>query len=192
MSHRFNTNEDAFASFVQGNRQGFAHFFDRLYPALSYFAFQVLKDRPEAEDVADESFIKAWEQRHRFTNPQNLKSFLYRTTRNASIDILRRRKRYASIQKELQYLSDKESSAIDREIIRAESLASIHASLDILPPQCRRVFSMIYIDGKSTTEISQELNITVNNIRVLKAKALSLLRSRVLRMVIVFISLFSR
>jgi len=51
--------------------------------------------------------------------------------------------------------------------------------LNTLPPKCRQIFKMLYVQGKSYEEISQELNLSINNIRNQKARGLMLLKQRI-------------
>ena len=78
------------------------------FPALSFYAYSILKDMPESEDVVMDSLRKYWENRNKFMTAQSSKPFLYSCVRNRCIDILRRRKTMAALEKEwsMLHLSD--------------------------------------------------------------------------------------
>ena len=52
----------------------------------------------------------------------------------------------------------------------------IFKSLSILPPKCRKVFTLFYLEGKTYEEIADELRVSINTVRNHKMRALSLLR----------------
>ena len=159
-----------------GEVRGFNYFFELHYPALCYFARGIINDEALAEEIADDAFVKLWERRESFGHAAAIKAFLYRTVKNAAIDIMRRSKVLSLHQKEYHYSAEREEKNIEQHIIRAETLSQIYSSLSILPPKCRQVFTLFFVDGKSYEEIAQELKLSINNVRNHKARALSLLR----------------
>jgi RNA polymerase sigma-70 factor (family 1) len=188
LSKRFNTEDQAFDSFRKGDAGAFMYFFDQYFPALSFFAYSLLRDQGEAEDVADECFLKAWDQHHQFSSPENLKAFLYRVGKNACIDLLRRRKTMAAFKKESQYDPEKMVAAADQKIIYAEMLSEILGAMHYLSPKCRQVLQMLFIEGKTPKEVSAELGISINTVRVQKARGIELLRNRLgfIRLLLLF------
>ena len=75
-------------------------------------------------------------------------------------------------------------------MIELEFYREIFATLKSLPPNCRKIFEMIYLHGKSYEQISQELNLTESTVRSQKARALMLIRQRINWTIIVFSILF--
>jgi RNA polymerase sigma-70 factor (ECF subfamily) len=177
-------------SFQAGEERGFSFFFKEFYAALCYFSYTIIKDRDAAEDIAEEAFIKLWERHPSFENAANIKSFLYAIVRNASIDWLRQQKKRLSYTKEIIYLAEEKESFIEQQIIEAETYREVVASLKILPPKCRQIFRMIYFEGKDYGQIASELNLSINTIRVQKARALAMLR-RQLGAGLIFLATYS-
>ena len=99
------TEKQLLEQFHNGTGDGYTVLFKKWYPAICYFADSILHNITEAEDVAEDSFIKLWERREQFTSLQKCKSYLYSCARNASIDILRHRKIVSSVEKEWNYLA---------------------------------------------------------------------------------------
>lgn len=161
-----------------GDIQGFNYFFELHYPAICYFATSLLKDENAAQEIADDAFVKLWQRHHLFNTPEAIKAFLSRTVRNSAIDIIRRNKTLESLQKEFQNCAETKAPCILQHIIRAETLAQVYAAFDILPPKCREVFNLIYIEGKSYQETAEELKLSINNVRNHKMRALSLLHGQ--------------
>jgi RNA polymerase sigma factor (sigma-70 family) len=100
---------DFVRSFQLGDEKGFNFFFREYYAALCYFSFQIIKDKPGAEEIAGEAFMKLSERHSSFNNIPSIKSFLYTTARNASLNWIRQRKRNGQRTKELAYFLVDES-----------------------------------------------------------------------------------
>lgn len=72
---------------LQSLRQGSYDAFDALYmryaPHVEAFAFCMLKNRSEAEDLAHDIFLKLWETRESIGHIKSFRSYLFRMTKNA-------------------------------------------------------------------------------------------------------------
>ena len=66
----------------------FRKLFDGYYIPLCLFAERYLKNSEDAADIVQEAFIKLWQQRKDFGNLYAVKSFLYTSIRNASLNKL--------------------------------------------------------------------------------------------------------
>jgi RNA polymerase sigma-70 factor (family 1) len=175
-----------------GSEEAFATLFRKWHPAISYFAFRMLKDSAEAEDITEDAFIKLWDRRQIFSSLPRCKAYLYSCVRNASIDILRRRKINASGINELSYLTIKENDNYFDKVIESELANRLHEAIEALPPGCRKVVTMVYKEGKNNREIAKALNLSVNTVRNQKQRAITLLRKRLLFLFIFLLAHFSR
>jgi RNA polymerase sigma-70 factor (ECF subfamily) len=66
--------------------------YDRYFGILRQKCLRMLPDTGEAEDVAQETFIRLWSARARFTRPEQVVAWLYRTSTRLAVDRLRRRR----------------------------------------------------------------------------------------------------
>lgn len=178
-SNGHNTAAEYVRSFQNGEEKGFNFFFREYYAALSYFSFQIIKDKPEAEEIAGEALMKLWERHTDFDTLRSIKSFLYTTARNASLNWVRQQKKGIQRAKELAYLAEESESPIMQQIIEIESYREIFLAINTLPPKCRQIFQMLFFEGKDYKQIAQELNLSIDTIRNQKARALMLIRERV-------------
>lgn len=169
---------DYIRSFQNGEEKGFNFFFREYYAALSYYSFQVIKDKADAEEIASESLMKLWERRGNFDSLPAIKSFLYTTTRNASLNYVRSQERAGQKLKDAHYLSDKNERDVFERMAETETYREIFIALNTLPPQCRKIFSMLFIEGKEYQQIADELNLSVDTIRSQKARAIMLIKQR--------------
>lgn len=146
------------------------------YQGLSRYAFSILKDQEEAEDVVQKLFVKLWEKRREIDIWKDVKSYLYRSTYNASLNELKRIKRhtmYETADRENGFQSDNESSA---KVIRDELEKHIEDAIQTLPAKCGEVFRMSRFNEYSYKEIAEKLDISIKTVENHMGKALRIMR----------------
>jgi RNA polymerase sigma-70 factor (family 1) len=174
-------NEELARRFNSGDNKALETVFNEHYRALWHFANSLIHDRWEAEDIVVETFLKLWKLRANFDTEQNIKAFLYITTRNACFNYLKHVEVRRYSHKELLYLNDEKEDEdlediIDCKIIESEVLREIILEIKSLPPKMGAIFEMIFVHGLSTAEISKKLKLSSATIRVQKAKAINTIR----------------
>lgn len=174
-------------SLKDGQQQALDELFTQYYRALVYFAMRIIKSQEEAEDIVIESFSKLWNNRGKMESVQNIKGFLYLTTRNACMDFLRVQKKIRNGQRDLQILADPIIVDMDIDTTRTEVLRHIYEEMENLPHQCRNVFKLSVIKGLKSRDIASELNISVSNVTSQKSRAIQLLRRALVKRMIHFI-----
>lgn len=170
---------DYIRSFQNGEQRGFNFLFREFYAALTWFSFRITDNRPVAEEIASETFLKLWERHSGFDNISSIKSFLYTTARNSSVSWLRKQSTEAKKVKNLALLTDKTEATALSQMLETEFYRTIFTAINTLPPKCRTIFRMMFIEGKDCIEIARELNLSASTIRGQKARAIQLLRQRV-------------
>ena len=146
----------------------FKSLFNAEYLAVALFSLRMLDDRAEAEDVAQEAFIKLWATKTDAVSP---KSMLFRIARNLCIDKLRTRRDMVSID------TVGTDMTIGEEIDTAERDACIWRAIDALPPRCKEIFLMCKRDSMTYAEIAAELGIAEKTVENQMTKAFRLLRT---------------
>src|SRR5687767_1865258 len=96
---------DPFDDFRKDEPQALNAIFKMYYAPLCLFAERMLRDRPAAEDIVGDTFIKLWNRHTDFENLMNVKAFLYITTRNACLNLLKQMQRESLSKKQLAYLT---------------------------------------------------------------------------------------
>jgi len=162
--------------FKNGDPNSLNALFKMYYAPLCLFAERMIKDRPAAEDIVGEAFVKLWNRHRDFENQQNIKAFLYITTRNACLNMLKQMQRESLSKKQLAYLSGDKEGFILNDIIRNEVLAQISSEIENLPEQCKKIFKMSYFEGRKNQEIAEMLEISVHTVKNQKARAIQLLK----------------
>jgi RNA polymerase sigma-70 factor (family 1) len=171
-----NLHEDPFDDFKKGDPRALQVIFKMFYAPLCIFAERMLRDRPAAEDIVGETLVKLWNRHTDFENMQNVKAFLYITTRNACLNMLKQMQRESLSKKQFAYISGDKEGFILNEIVRAEVLNEIRREIDNLPAQCQKIFKLSYFEGKKNQEIADMLSISVHTVKNQKARAIQLLK----------------
>lgn len=145
------------------------------YDGLCRYAFTIVKDQAEAEDVIQGLFIKLWEKRKDLDVLKNTRAYLYRSTHNESLNAVKRinRRAVGAGDKELELSESNDASSI---MIGDELQEKIDVTLESLPEKCQEVFRMSRFEQLSYKEIAEQLSISVKTVENHMGKALRLMR----------------
>ena len=162
--------------FRAGDREEFKRVYDSCYDGLYIFAYNMVRKETEAQDITTETFIKLWRLRANFESLNNIRAFLYVTSRNACIDYLRFLQKQRSAHKEILYMEEM-SGEMRNEMINAEVLGALAQQIKSLPGKCRKIFELIYVNNLTTAEVAAKMGVSNQNVLNQKARAIHLLRS---------------
>ena len=125
-------------------------------------AFRVLRDRGQAEDVLQETFLRFLQMKDRVDENQVIPGLLAKIAANLSIDILRKKKREEPLKDESKEEEDSTPQTGFPLVQRGrEEALLVRQLMDRLPTVDRIVLEMRYGEQLSYQEISQALNFTV-------------------------------
>ena len=133
-------------------------------------ALGVLRDRAEAEDVAQESLLRAYRNFHRLRDRATFRSWLVRIAWRTAIDHRRARKRREIHEADAAWSSACEVGAAEQqspeEITAANEFERcLNEELDALPEKLRIVMVMAAIEGHDTREVSQLLQLPEGTVK---------------------------
>jgi RNA polymerase sigma-70 factor, ECF subfamily len=157
-----------------------AHAFGELYDRFVERVYRYLYFRcgshPEAEDLTEQVFLKAWEAigRYRWQGRPFL-AWLYRLARNTHIDYVRTRKPTASLNDD-QRPVELASAAAATELERTLDADLLARALGELTREQRQVIVMKFLDGLDNEQIAQTMDKREGAIRALQMRALMSLR----------------
>lgn len=155
-----------------GDTYAFRQLYDLYYPGVFRFAARFVNDRQVAEDITTESFIKLWTNRAEWTVTRSISSFLFTTVKNASLNHIRDHRRHEAHHALL--LAQTEEAIYPHEVT-TEVFRILEMEIDKLTRQQRAVLQL-YLEGKTSDEISQVLGIAEKTVRNLKSEAVKNLR----------------
>ncbi len=151
---------------VRGDDQkAYKLLFTSLHPFLYSFARNLVKERCTAEEVVSDVFIRLWEKRAQLEKVENLKVYLYVTTRHIALNYMDRQKR-SEARLHGYPSSVQPGECVDPEqlLISSDTLTLIRRCIDRLPPQCRLIFKLVKEDGLKYREVAAVLGLSVKTI----------------------------
>jgi RNA polymerase sigma-70 factor (ECF subfamily) len=138
------------------------------------FAKKILGDEDDAREVVHQVFISIWEKRQEIDLSASMKSYLFTSVHNRSLNVIRDRKKFSSAEVPDVAGEWDVSSVIESMELEEKILAVIRT----LPEKCREVFEMSRFDGLKYSEIAKKLNISVKTVENQMSKALKILREK--------------
>lgn len=171
------TEAEALRLMQQGEEAGLKALFQAYYRPLVYFACQLTGDPPFAEEMASEAFVKLWAAKEELQAQGSVKAWLYTTVRHGCIDQLRRAQRLRVGAAGLEADPPSPTPVLER-MIAAETVHRVVQMLEALPPKCREVFRLYFLQGLSYAEIAARLGTTERTVRNQKGRAVQLLKER--------------
>lgn len=147
------------------------------FSSLKAFATRYLADRQGlmAEDCVQDAIIKAYQTRHTFTSPLQMKAFLFTCVRNACVSVLRKEGHQADYLARQPQDYEQELTAA---IIEQETLDRLHSAIRQLPDAYRQLFDLSFEQGLRHAEVARLLGITIDGVQKRRAKMISLLREK--------------
>jgi len=173
----YESEKELLEGLLAGKESAFQHVFHRYYARICFFALNFVSNSQEAEDIAEESFIKLWQGNRSFANLTHLKASLYQIARRVGINYqLAENRRIARVH---GYLQDQEEfqSSLDNAIVYGETMAQLQGALNRLPDKAQQVIKLTFLDGKSNQEVADEMGIALQTVKNQKLRALALLRT---------------
>jgi RNA polymerase sigma-70 factor (ECF subfamily) len=158
-----------------GERAAFDQLVSRYQRRLMRLLTRLLNDPAEAEDVVQETFIKAYRALRHFRGDAAFYTWLYRIAINTAKNALLNRKRHAASQRVEPSLSRPEGGNEDerlRDINTPESMLAskqiaqtVNAAMDALPIDLRTAIALREIEGLSYEEIAQIMACPIGTVR---------------------------
>jgi len=162
---------------MQAYQQLFDWYWDQVYRT----GLRLTKTPEQAKDLAQDIFLKLWDNRTKLTEVKDFSSYLFVITRNLIHDQMRTRIFHESNREFLtNYFAYSESSP--EEILEQKELGeALNAAIRKLPFRLRQVFNLRRSEGLSHIEIAKRLNITTISSKTYMVRALMALRKEIMR-----------
>ena len=147
------------------------------YDELCRYAYSIVKDQDAAEDVVQQLFIKLWEKRHSIREIENIRSYLFRSTFNMSLNEQKKMQRMPQSDEDLIQKSALQSEFHTSSLLTTNELQErIDQAMMELPEKCREVFRLSRFEQLSYKEIATELGISHKTVENQMGKALRVMR----------------
>lgn len=171
------TDREIYRAAIQGYRDAFEMIIRASSRTLFAIAYGVLQNRAEAEDVVQDSFIKAWKSRWRVRQPEKFPAWIATITRHQARDVARSRKD-VPLPDDLDQMPDP-TPGDEEQAVRDTALnAQVHAALADLPETHRVALTLRYFEKMDYATIEETLGLTNGALRGILGRALQTMRKR--------------
>jgi len=166
-----------FEKVTQNNVLAFDTLFVRYYKKLCYYSYKIICKKEISEEVVQDVFIKVWENRESLQIEKSIKSYLYRSVYNLSVNAIRNNKRLNnSVEIDSNCRNFKSYDNADNDILLNELEFRLFETINSFPEKQKNVFILRRFDGLSYKQISTELNMSERMVEKYVSKSLVALR----------------
>jgi RNA polymerase sigma-70 factor (ECF subfamily) len=156
---------------IQGDREAFEMIIRTQSRTLFAIAYGLLQNREEAEDVVQDSLVKAWKRRWRVRDPEKFPAWLATIGRHKAHDVFRKRRTLP--------LSEQLTEPIESELADTTGLdQQLHSALATLPELHRAALTLRYFEEMDYRTIENTLGLTNGALRGILGRALASMRKQ--------------
>lgn len=158
-----------------GNENAYRVLFDRYFFKLYNYTLKLISDRSTSEEIVMDVMLAVWQKRDRLNSNLSLSAYLYKSVKNRLIDHLRKQN-LPTVSLDQTAVEPPSSFITDSRVLHKELECLYRNSLDRLPPQKKRIFTMSREEGSSYKEIADRLQLSKNTVENHMVAALRLLK----------------
>lgn len=178
--------KDKIKQVKKGDQSAFEYVVVFYQDKIYQHCYRMLGNAHEAEDLAQEAFIRAYINIHSFDDRRKFSTWLYRITTNLTIDRIRKRKPDYYLDAEIKGTEGldmySQLTSNDRspgeEVENRELQRYIHNEISRLPPKYRGIIILRYLEEFSLQEISDALDIPLGTVKTRIHRGREALRKR--------------
>lgn len=156
-------NEDLVERAKRGDRDAYGKIYEIFLPKIFRFVYYLVGKREQAEDICQETFLKAWKALATFSKGKGtFQAYLYKIARNLVIDWQRKKKEQL-----LAAGFDAPSGEdISEKLEVRERESMVKKLLDTLDPVEKQILILRYFEDFTTAEVARVLKIKEGALRV--------------------------
>ena len=169
---------------LQGNRNAFQEIVERHQAMVCALAYSICGDLGRSEELAQDTFIIAWQKLAGLKNPADLKAWLCGIVRNLSYNSLRQQRRIPTTRAEpLSCEIDIGIATPHEQVITKEEEALLWRTLQGIPKAYREPMILFYREDQSTATVAAILGLSEEAVRQRLSRGRTLLSERLARTV---------
>ena len=151
---------------LDGQSNYYSHIVEKYQDIVFSIALKVLRNREDAEEMAQESFVKAYNSLHTFKGTAKFSTWLYRITYNGCISKARKKKQYFVSTDDFD-VRDEDDNDFNLDGLPAENRVQVvKAALEKLPEDEYTLVLLYYFENQSIEEISSVTKLSESNVKV--------------------------
>lgn len=173
---------------ADGDTTAFKQLVEKYQKAVMSLAYRFLGTREEAEDAAQEVFLRVYNAAKKYKPEAQFATWLFRIATNVCLNELRHRKRVQEVSLEPSHENSERGSGMDvpapasmrpdTHLEQKERRRIIQESLEVLPPNQRMAVVLKRFEGLSYQEIAEVLNVSVSAVESLLFRAKQTLKKK--------------
>jgi len=170
-----------FEKIAQSNVMAFNTLFVRYYKKLCYYSNKITRNNEISEEVVQDVYIKVWGNREFLHIEKSIKSYLYRSVYNLSVNALRNNNRLNnSVEIDSNCIDFKSYDNADNDILLNELEFRLFETINSFPEKQKNVFILRRFKELSYKQISTELNMSEKMVEKYVSKSLVTLRNKLI------------
>jgi len=159
---------------AKGDAVAFRTLADLHLAKIMNYAHRLLQSRTDAEDVAQETFLRLWKDAGRYEPKARVTTWLHRIAHNLCIDRLRGRREEPKAEMDEERTSQEPGGLLDRKRVALE----VGRALETLPERQRAAITLVHYQGLTNIEAAAVLDVNVDALESLLARARRSLREK--------------
>ncbi len=171
-------------NYVNGDEQSLEVLIQRYLNAVYRFVYGYIKNEQDAQDITQETFVRAWRNIKKFDCEKNFKTWIFSIAKHASIDVLKKKKAvaFSAFEDEdgenplWEMLAD--MTPLASAVSEQKGIMDIlNRAIELLSPAYNRVFSLRYREDMTFSKISEVLHEPLDTVRSRHRRGLRLLKT---------------
>ena len=164
------TNNDQYIieKIINGDTNAYSVLVDRYKDLVYTLALRMVKNREEAEEVSQDTFIKVYKSLGKFKGDSKFSTWIYKVAYNTCLDRIKKyKKEHLSIQ--IDEFTERHLKTVETvldTIEKAEKSKAIKQCLELLPSDDAFLLTLFYFEEQSLEEIAEIIGLTANNVKV--------------------------
>ncbi len=159
-------NTELMMRFKDGDLDAYQELVERLHRRVIRLAYRYLTSQPDAEDIAQEVFVKLYKARHKWEPRASISTWVFRITANACLNVIRSRRTSGAVSLETARSDgDPMSEAIpernlpepDENLETLETAELVRRAIEMLPETQRMAILLNRFEGLSYAEVASAL-----------------------------------
>ncbi|WP_299892314.1 RNA polymerase sigma factor [uncultured Lacinutrix sp.] len=164
------TNQDQIyiTKVLEGDTQAFSVLVDRYKDLIYTLAIRMTKNKEEAEEVSQDTFIKVYKNLSKFKGDSKFSTWIYKVAYNTCLDNLKKQKREHNTVT-INEFTEHEVKTLDNALSKMETKErqiAIQNCIQKLPSDDAFILTLYYFEEQSLEEIAKVVNLKPNNVKV--------------------------
>jgi len=173
--------------YFKGDEKSLEALIQRYLKPIYSFTYRYVNTLQDAEDITQETFVKAWKNLKKFDQNKSFKTWIFFIAKNIAIDFLKKKKTIPFSEfsdnngKNIIIETLVDSSLLpDKLVEKSDFVQVLNLAIAKLSPKYRKVLSLRYSNGFNFREIAEFLGESLNTVKSQHRRALTILKRQLL------------